>query len=39
MRDEIVEMVGRPVYELAATLLTERAKRGKSTVLPHPATR
>ncbi len=36
MRDEIVELVGEPVYELAAALLAKRTKR---TTLPHPALR
>ncbi len=36
MRDEIVELVGEPVYQLMATQLARRAKR---TILPHPAVR
>jgi hypothetical protein len=39
MRDEIVELVGVPVYQLAAALLADRAKHSKRTVLPHPAVR
>jgi hypothetical protein len=36
LRDEIVEMVGTPVYETLAGLLAARKRR---TVLPHPAVR
>src|SRR5262245_26416776 len=36
MKDEIVELVGRPVYDILAGLLKDRAKRA---VLPHPAVR
>jgi hypothetical protein len=36
MRDEIVELVGQPVYDLLVNQLKDRAKR---TVLPHPAVR
>jgi hypothetical protein len=36
MRDEIVEMIGRPVYELLARQLKERGRRA---ALPHPAVR
>ncbi len=36
MRDEIVGIVGAPVYELLASLLAQRSRR---TVLPHPAVR
>jgi hypothetical protein len=36
MRDEIIGIVGAPVYELLAALLVKRSRR---TVLPHPAVR
>jgi hypothetical protein len=34
LRDELVEIVGRPVYELLAT---ELQRRGADCPLPHPA--
>jgi hypothetical protein len=37
MRDEIVEMIGAPVYELLVRQLKER--KGRRGVLPHPAVR
>ena len=36
LRDEIVEMIGEPVYQLLARQLKERGRRA---VLPHPAVR
>ena len=36
LRDEIVELVGAPVYELLVRQLRSRQKR---TPLPHPAVR
>lgn len=37
MRDEIVELVGAPVYDLLATYLAAKAAAG--ALLPHPASR
>jgi hypothetical protein len=37
MRDEIVELVGEPVYDLLATYLAAKASAG--ALLPHPASR
>src|SRR4051794_29553967 len=36
LRDEIVELIGEPVY---AMLVAQLAQRGRRTVLPHPAVR
>jgi hypothetical protein len=36
MRDEIVEIIGEPVYEMLVVQLAQRRRR---TVLPHPAVR
>jgi hypothetical protein len=36
MRDEIVEIIGEPVYTTLVQLLTQRRRK---TMLPHPAVR